>query len=1039
MATLPESGFAELLACSHFSFLKSATAPEELVEQAALLGYRAIAITDECSLAGIVRAHQAAKKHHIKLIVGAQFRFSRTCTFAGQRIALLVKNRQGYTQLCSLITKARRRADKGDYLFSREDLTHLTDDLLVILCPEEQHKASFPELLQWCKSKHPQGLAMAYTNTLSGYDQVWLHWLQGLSGLYGVALCASNQALMSTEDQKPLLDLLTAIDLNQSLDEAKDRLLANAERRLHSLTELTARYPQRLLSCALQLAGQCAFSMDELRYQYPREIAPSGMSPMQYLRQLAWEGAYSRFQSPLPETIIKQLEHELSLIEQLQYEPYFLTVYDIVRFARSQGILCQGRGSAANSAVCYCLGITEVDPHRMAMLFERFISKERNEPPDIDVDFEHHRREEVIQYIYDKYGRHRAAIVASVVVYRPRSAIRDAGKALGLPAELIDSLAKSQDGGYSRHLDPEHARQAGVSTDDPAVVRCLYFAEQLLGYPRHLSQHTGGFVIARDTLEELVPVENASMVDRSVIQWDKDDLEAMGLLKVDILALGMLSAVQNTLNALQTKENAPQSLQDIPPEDPDTYAMIAEADTIGIFQIESRAQMSMLPRLKPACYYDLVVQVAIVRPGPIQGGMVHPYLLRRQGLAPVSYPSEALKQALGRTLGVPIFQEQVMQIAILAAGFSPGEADQLRRSMAAWKRKGGLQHFYDRVVGGMVDRGYDPEFAKGIFRQIEGFGEYGFPESHAASFALIVYVSAWLKRHHPDAYLCGLLNAQPMGFYQPSQLIQDAKRHGVHIEPIELHSSEWHTKLNKTPQHNGLHSVRLGFHLVQGLSAAGAQRLLHARKDGPFTSTEDLAKRATLNKRDLQALADANALASLTGNRKQALWATSGLTVVHGDLLTESRREETGVTLKPPSQFEEMVADYRSWGASLNHHPLAFLREQLKTARIEPANVLKTYPDRRLARACGLVTHRQRPATAKGTVFLTLEDETGSINVIVWNTLAEAQRQTLRGAAVMGVFGVWQSHNGVCSLLAKKLVDYTPLLNELKLKSRDFH
>ncbi|WP_288106337.1 error-prone DNA polymerase [Limnobacter sp.] len=1039
MDTLPEQGFAELLAMSHFSFLKSATAPEELVEQAARLGYRAIAITDECSLAGVVRAHQAAKQHPIKLIVGAQFRFARTCTFAGQRIAMLAKNRQGYSQLCRLITHARRRADKGDYLFTREDLQQDTSELLVLLCPDEAHKTGFPELLQWCKAKHPQDLAMAFTNTLSGYDQAWLHWLQGLSSLYGVTLFASSQPLMSTEDQKPLLDLLTAIDLNQSLDDAKDKLLANAERRLHSQTVLATRYPSTLLNNALELAQRCVFSMDELRYQYPREIAPTGVSPMQYLRQLAWEGAYRRFQSPLPEKIIQQLEHELALIEDLEYEPYFLTVYDIVRFARTQGILCQGRGSAANSTVCYCLGITEVDPNRMAMLFERFISKERNEPPDIDVDFEHHRREEVIQYIYEKYGRHRAALVASVVVYRPRSAIRDAGKALGLPAELIDQLAKSQDGGYSRHLDTEHAKQAGIPTDEPAVARCLYFAEQLLGYPRHLSQHTGGFVIARDTLEELVPVENASMADRSVIQWDKDALETMGLLKVDVLALGMLTAVQNTLNALAVKKEAPRSLQDIPAEDPETYAMISAADTVGLFQVESRAQMSMLPRLRPACYYDLVVQVAIVRPGPIQGGMVHPYLLRRQGIAPVSYPSEALKQALGRTLGVPIFQEQVMQIAILAAGFSPGEADQLRRSMAAWKRKGGLQHFYDRVVGGMVQRGYDPEFAKGIFRQIEGFGEYGFPESHAASFALIVYVSAWLKRHHPDAYLCGLLNAQPMGFYQPAQLIQDARRHGVQVEPIDLHHSGWQTTLEQTTHQNGLHRVRLGFHLVQGLSANGAHRLLESRKNGEFTSVEDLAKRATLSKQDLQALADANALACITGNRKQAWWATTGLNTVHGDLLTETRREESDVTLKAPSQFEEMVADYRSWGASLNHHPIAFLRDQLKAARIEPAHVLKTYPDRRLARACGLVTHRQRPATAKGTVFLTLEDESGSINVIVWNTLAEAQRQTLRNAAVMGVFGVWQNQNGVCSLLAKKLVDYTPLLNELKLKSRDFH
>ncbi|HEY1058836.1 MAG TPA: error-prone DNA polymerase [Limnobacter sp.] len=1041
-------GFAELLCTSNFSFLKGASHPEELVLQASRLGYRSLAITDECSLAGIVRAHEAAREHSIHLIVGAQFELDSSSEFAGQCFALLVKNREGYTQLCRLITRARTRADKGQYTITHRDLANPLPGLLLLLIPQDSNKAGFPAFLAWCSSRYTGRIGVVAHMPQQGFDTAWATQLRTLAGLYQCPVLASNRAVMHAPDRKPLHDVLTAIRCNGSLQAVRSELLPNCSRSLHTRAQLAQLYPADWLDNTLHWAAQCGFSMDELKYQYPREVCPEGLSPAEYLSTLVKQGAEQRFPEGIPDTVQKQMDHELQLIAELQYEAYFLTVHDIVRFARSQNILCQGRGSAANSVVCYCLYITEVNPADMAVLFERFISRERNEPPDIDVDFEHSRREEVIQYIYRKYGRHRAALAASVVVYRPRSAIRDAGKALGLAPELIEQIATSQDGGYNRVMNLEHAQQAGLNTQDPVVRRCLFFAEELLRFPRHLSQHTGGFVIARDSLDELVPVENAAMAERTVIQWDKDDLDAMGLMKVDVLALGMLSAIRLTLDELQHKPGAPHRLQDIPPEEPETYRMMSNADTIGVFQVESRAQMGMLPRLRPKEFYDLVIQVAIVRPGPIQGGMVHPYLKRRQNPAAVEYPSDALKTALERTLGVPIFQEQVMQIAILAAGFSPGEADQLRRGMAAWKRRGGLHHFYDRVVGGMLERGYTREFAESIFRQMEGFGEYGFPESHAASFAKLVYLSAWLKCNHPDAFLCGLLNAQPMGFYAPAQLIQDAQRHGVQVLPVDVQCSAVDSHLEcpvtrddhartRLANNRLLYPVRLGFNRISGLKQAAAQRIVEARQAGRFQSVEDLSKRAQLDRRDLQALADADALKPLAGHRRQAVWQSTGLDH-HKDLLQQTRQSETTVTLPPASALQDMLADYRSLGASLEHHPITFLRAHLAKHRIQPISTLKTYPDGRLARACGLVTHRQRPATAKGTVFLNLEDETGHVNVIVWNELAEQQRQILRNATVMGVFGIWQQQGEVVSLLAKKLVDYTPLLTELTVHSRDF-
>jgi len=1038
--------FAEALALSNFSFLKSASHPEELVQQAKALGYTAIGIADECSLAGIVRAHQAARECRIQLLVGAQFVFAHSSSFAGQRIALIVKNKTGYTHLCRLITQARSRACKGDYLFTREDLADIPPGLQLLLVPDERNKENFPALLSWCAKRFTGRMHLVCNLQRRGFDKAWLLHLQALAHLHHVELMASNLPVMHSSERKNLHDVVTAIRLNCSLNEAKPFLETNAQRCLQPLQMLAQIYPQTLLEQTTTLAAQCVFSLDELRYQYPREISPEGLEPTQYLRQLVEQGATQRYSSTVPAKVQKQIEHELQLIEELKFEAYFLTVYDIVRFARSRNILCQGRGSAANSVVCYCLHITEVNPDKMAVLFERFISRERNEPPDIDVDFEHTRREEVIQYIYQKYSRDRAALAASVVVYRPRSALRDVGKTLGLDAGLIERLAKSQDGGYSRNMSVDHMVQAGVDVRQPALQHCIHLADELLGFPRHLSQHTGGFVIARDSLTELVPVENASMPNRSVIQWDKDDLDAMGLMKVDVLALGMLSAIRMTLDELQKKLGAPRTLQTIPAEDSAAYNMMCKADTVGVFQIESRAQMGMLPRLQPREYYDLVIQVAIVRPGPIQGGMVHPFLKRRQGLEAVDYPSDALKQALGRTKGIPIFQEQVMQVAILAAGFTPGEADALRRGMAAWKRKGGLHHFYERVVGGMIERGYTREFAESIFKQMEGFGEYGFPESHAASFAMLVYASAWLKCHHPDAFLCGLLNAQPMGFYAPSQLIQDAQRHGVKVQPVDVQCSAMESKLetdtnNIATYHHTLLPVRLGLNRVNGLKNEAALRIVQAREQGLFESVEDLGKRAQLDRADLLVLADANALEQLAGHRRQAVWQTAATEtgrLYQTNLLANTRSNETPLELPKASELENMLADYRATGASLERHPISFLRKQLAPYKIRQVEELRTYPNGRLARACGIVTHRQRPATAHGTVFLNLEDETGNVNVIVWNSLAEEQRQVLRNAQIMGVFGIWQREGEVCNLVARRLVDYTDLLAQLQTPSRDF-
>jgi len=814
-------------------------------------------------------------------------------------------------------------------------------------------------------------------------------------------------------------------------------LSPNAEQHLRPRLRLANLYPEYALAETTNILSRCTFSLDELRYEYPDELVPKGITPTAYLRQETYIGARRRFPSGIPYDVLEQIEHELELIRELEYEPYFLTVYDIVRFARSQHILCQGRGSAANSAVCYCLGVTEVDPARGNMLFERFISKERGEPPDIDVDFEHQRREEVIQYIYRKYGRDRAAIAAAVSTYRPRGALRETGKALGVDPQIVDAVAKSHQWFDGKEDLLNRFSESGLNPETPLIQLWASLASQLLGFPRHLSQHSGGFVISRGKLTRLVPVENAAMVDRSVIQWDKDDLESLGLLKIDVLALGMLSAIRRALDLVSDQRGEQFEMQDIPAEDPETYEMISRADTVGVFQIESRAQMSMLPRLKPRTFYDLVIEVAIVRPGPIQGGAVHPYLQRRQGFEPVSYPSKALETALGRTLGVPIFQEQVMQVAMLAAGFTAGEADQLRRAMAAWKRKGGLDKYYDRIVNGMTERGYDKAFADGIFQQILGFGEYGFPESHAASFALLVYASSWLKRHEPEAFLAAMLNSQPMGFYSPSQLVQDATRHGVQVFPVDVTISGWDASLEPIAG-VARPAVRLGLSLLKGMRDGAAERIENSRAIRQFTTVSDLARRAQLDRYDLQVLAAANALSSLAGNRREALWQ-SVAAVPDKDMLSVAKVEDETPALGAPSEADDIVGDYRSMGLTLGRHPLALLRPQLLENRLMPASTLRTYRNGRLARGCGIVTVRQRPETAKGVIFITLEDETGNVNVIIWPKVLERQRKEVLGASLLGVLGVWQCEGEVRHLVAQHLIDMSYLLGELPSTSRNFH
>ena len=1015
--------YAELHCLSNFSFLRGASHAEELVARAHELGYAALAITDECSFAGIVRAHGAAKAVGLKLICGTEVTLA-----GGMKLVLLAQNRAGYGNLSAIVSLGRRHAEKGNYCLTRGDLTQGIPDCLALWVAPAGAGAGDA---RWLAEAFPGRAWIAFERHLAADDAERLAALRGLSELSGLPLVAAGDVHMHARGRRPLQDVLTALRLKTSVDTAGHALFPNGERCLRPRLRLARLCPPELLAETLRIAGMCDFSLDELSYEYPEEIVPFGQTPAEYLRLEVEKGLAVRYADGVPQKVAKKVAHELALIAEMKYEAYFLTVYDIVKFSRSQDILCQGRGSAANSAVCYALGITEVDPAQSDMLFERFISKERNEPPDIDVDFEHQRREEVIQYIYGKYGRERAALTATVISYRQRSALRDTGRALGIDIDRINALTSSLAWWDQREQLPERFAAVGLDPRSPRVQKWLVLAEQLHRFPRHLSQHVGGFVISRGRLDRLVPIENAAMAERSIIQWDKDDIDALGLMKVDVLALGMLTAIRRALDGVSQRTGRRFRLQDIPREDPAVYEMIGHADTVGVFQIESRAQMAMLPRLKPKCFYDLVIEVAIVRPGPIQGDMVHPYLRRRSGVEAISYPSKAVELVLERTLGVPIFQEQVMQLAIVAAGFTPGEADHLRRSMAAWKRKGGVGHLRDRLIGGMLDRGYTRAFAEAIYRQIEGFGEYGFPESHAASFALLVYISAWLKRHEPAAFLAGLLNAQPMGFYSASQLVQDARRHGVEVRPPDVQHSAWETSL----EGEAYSVVRLGLHRIDRLGTEAGARIAAAR---PFRDVADLARRASLNRDDLDALATAGALAALAGHRREAAWAVAAVPAQR-DLLFEAPAQETPTPLPEPREGEDIVADYATLRLTLGRHPLSLLRALLEQRRYVTALALRSMSHNCPARCAGIVTGRQRPGTASGVIFLTLEDETGLANVIVHPHLVERQRRELLGARLLGVLGILQREGEVVHLIAKRLVDHTALLGHLPTSSRDFH
>ncbi len=1036
---LPE--YAELHCLSNFSFLRGASHAEELVERARHLGYKALAITDECSLAGIVRAHEAAKSREIQLIVGSEITLTD-----GMKLVLLVQNHAGYGNLTALITLARSAAEKGHYRLTRQDLAWGVPDCLCLWLAGENASA---DDARWLAERFAGRCWIAFERFLQPGEFEHLAHLRSL----GLPLLATGDVHMHVRARRPVQDALTALRLNTTLGAAGTALFANGERHLRTRLALSRLYPADLLAETLKVAALCRFSLDELRYEYPVDVVPAGASASTYLRAEVASGLQIRYPHGVTAKVRAQIEHELALIAELRYEAYFLTVYDIVRFARRAGILCQGRGSAANSAVCYALGITEVDPARASMLFERFISRERNEPPDIDVDFEHHRREEVIQYIYVRYGRSRAALTATVICYRSRSALRDAGRVLGIPTAALDTLSDNLAWWDKPAQWPERLTAAGLDATSPKAKKWLWLARQLKGIPRHLSQHVGGFVITRGRLDRLVPIENARMPGRAIIQWDKDDIDALGILKIDVLALGMLTAIRQALHWAAQRRGTALRMQDIPAEDPAVYDMLCAADSIGVFQVESRAQTAMLPRLRPRCFYDLVIEVAIVRPGPIQGNMVHPYLRRRQGLETIDYPSAAVRGVLERTLGVPIFQEQAMELAVVAAGFTPGEADQLRRAMATWQspapassppsgeddasgiteplvamRGGGLARFRAKLLAGMMARGYTPAFAEALYRQLEGFGSYGFPESHAASFALLVYVSAWLKRHEPAAFLIGLLNAQPMGFYSASQLVQDARRHGVEVRPVDVMQSDWPSTLEGN-------AVRLGLHRVRNLGPAAGERIVAARQARPFQDVSELERRASLNRHELAALAAADALRTLAGHRFEAAWAAAPPR--QRDLFDTVPIAESPPLLPQPKEGQDLLADYASLGLTLGRHPLRLLRPHLDQ-RYATADDLRHMHDRSLARAVGLVTCRQRPGGAGGVVFLTLEDETGLINIIVPPQLVERQRQETLTTPLLGVLGVLQRQHEVVHLLAKRLVNHGQLLGQLAIPSRDF-
>lgn len=1030
--------YAELQCMTNFSLLEGASHGEELAQRAKELGLAAFAVTDRNSLAGVVRAHIAAKDAGIRFIVGARLDFAD-----GPSALCYPTDRAAYGRLSSLITIGRRRAPKGECLLYWSDFLNQIEGQLVLLLPPDHPDDAFAARTKQVQALIGDALSIEVHVRFDGSDGDRLERLIGFANEHHVAAVATNAVLYHSRKRKPLQDVLTCVRHGCTIEDAGYRLVPHAEYHLKSprqMAMLFQRYPEAIARSG-EIADRCTFSLDELRYEYPEETRGSSATPQDELVRLTWLGADERYPEGIPDKVRSLLDHELRLIEQLQYAAYFLTVYDIVRFARSRSILCQGRGSAANSAVCFCLGVTSVNPAEQDVLFERFISAERREPPDIDIDFEHERREEVIQHIYKTYTRERAGIAATVISYRPKSALRDVGKALGLSPDTVDRLAKTVFGWGRDAIEVDRIKEAGVDPGSRPVHLTLQLASELIGFPRHLSQHVGGFVISRGPLAELVPIENASMEDRTVIQWDKDDIDALGILKIDVLALGMLTCIRKAFDLVEHHHGKRFDLATIPQNDIPTYDMLCKADSVGVFQVESRAQMTMLPRLRPRNFYDLVVEVAIVRPGPIQGDMVHPYLLRRSGKQPVSFPSKELEDVLGKTLGVPLFQEQAMRIAIVCAGFSPGEADQLRRAMATFKKVGTISTFQNKLIDGMTARGYKREFAEAIFKQLEGFGEYGFPESHAASFALLVYASAWLKCHYPAAFGAAILNSQPMGFYAPAQLVRDARDHGVEIRPIDVNHSHWDCTLEATPRGP---SLRLGFRQIKGCRQVDMERLIAVRGDGYFT-LRDVWRRAGLGIPALELLARADAFGSIGVNRRDALWAIRGLAETplplfdFAEAVTPSASNRNVAEIMPEPEIElprlttgENVAhDYRSFHMTLRQHPMALLRPMLKPMGTVQSKDLAELPVHKRVKATGLVLVRQRPGTASGVIFATLEDECGVINVIIWPRVFERFRKAVLGARLMCVEGKLQREDGVIHVVAETITDYTGMLGSL--------
>ncbi|MBF7073329.1 error-prone DNA polymerase [Glaciecola sp. MH2013] len=1054
--------FAELVCQTNFSFLEGASHPEEMVRQAYFLQYKAIAITDECSMAGVVRAYAEITRHHlpIKMIVGSKF------IFEGNTIVLLCPNKKAYSECCRIITNARRRAEKGDYQLSEWDLKSIKHCLCIWLPSSNRERDH--SWARWLNKHYPKRTWLCIHRWLTANEYDHISHCEDLAERYELDIIASSCALMHDPSRQALQHCQHAIREGKLISELGREALSNQEACLRPLNKLANLYPAQWLNNSVIVASLCHFDMSELAYQYPAEILPAGSTPAIYLRELVEKGIHKRFPNGVNKSIRAIIEKELKLINEQAYEYFFLTIYDIVQFAKKRNILYQGRGSAANSVVCYCLEITAVDPRQIDVLFERFISKERNEPPDIDVDFEHERREEIIQYIYQKYGRERTAIAATVVCYRFKSALREVGKVLGINRTDLDYFIKNVNRRDREISWQSQLSELGISPESSKGKHFIYLVEQLIGFPRHLSQHVGGFVISAGPLYEMVPIENASMPERTVIQWDKDDLETLKLLKVDVLALGMLTAIRKTFSLISKHYGHTYSIPCITrlPDDPQVFSQIQQADTVGIFQIESRAQMSMLPRLKPNAYYDLVVQIAIVRPGPILGDMVHPYLLRRDGKERFDYPSPEIQKVLERTMGVPIFQEQVIQLAMVAAGFSGGEADALRRAMASWKKDGELNRFKNKLTEGMTQRGYSIDYALRLFEQICGFGGYGFPESHSASFAVLAYVSAWLKHYYPDAFYVGLLNSLPMGFYSPSQIIQDAKQHKVSILDFCINHSGYDHQLESISstikvtakrkdcnsssygkyqtsfkyQYHGGYAIRMGLRLIKGLKAASAHTLIKSRPKNGYQNIAEI-RMLGLSSSCLQALASANALSVLANNRYEARWQLMD-SVQELPLFANAYstgQNESKDEIKQPSLFDNLVEDFASTGLSVNQHPIALLRDASLLPKFTMANELCQVPHQAFVSVVGLVTGKQSPGTAAGVTFITLEDPSGNISVVVWQASARAQKKAYLNAKILQVKGILErGDGGVTHVIAGKLIDQTQLLTQLDLKSREF-